>query len=312
MMNEISKWIITGGSGFLGTEVCSQLKASDYDVTSFDKLPPKYEYSWNFLQGLLSKPEILNGLNLGTDFGVVHAAALKSVTDSINDPIGFEKNNYADSVTFFNYVMKLGCKHFIFISSAAVYGDKNYTVGENEFCQPISQYGKTKFNFERYLLEQQDVTGCKITIVRPFNLIGTNCKNVISESVISIVIKSIQSGSEFLFRKLESSANSSEPVRDYINVQDVAKLVSKICKMGISEPRILNASSGVGTKLSDLISEIEAECKVKVKIADAFMDQGEIEYSVGSNDLACSNTNWLPETSLRESILQEYQAIINE
>jgi nucleoside-diphosphate-sugar epimerase len=317
MVSAPNNWLVSGGSGFLGTEICEQLYSHGMKVVNFDKVQPEYLYNWEYHNGTLSHPNDLKSIFKKVEFGVVHAAALKSVNDSINDPSLFEKNNFSDSVTFYEAMQNIGCKHFIFISSAAVYGDKRYEVRETDTCEPISKYGKTKYDFEQYLMEHKGQSDCNVTIIRPFNIVGVNSKGKLSGSVVTKIVSSKIFGSPFVSKYIFSPETKTdqrvEPIRDYIDVKDVARLVSQVCIGTRNSPRIINASTGNDTNLSSIIQIVENIGKPPMEIKYESMEKEEIPYSVGSNQVAKMWYEWIPETRLSESLRNEYDALsINE
>jgi UDP-glucose 4-epimerase len=311
----ITNWIVTGGSGFLGSEICRQLSKSDLSFINFDRLEPRHTYSGKFIKGDISNPQEVVKECKDLEFGVIHSAALKSVTDSILNSSSFEKNNFQDSVTFFDTVSQFNCRNFIFVSSAAVYGDHTETVSEKSDCNPVSRYGKTKRDFEEYLIVNQNKSPMDISIVRPFNIVGTNSSDQPSGSVITKILESILLKKVFSLKylnELDEFKNQKVPVRDYIDVADVASLIIALATSHQTRLEIYNASSGIGTNLYQLIQMCEVIASDEVQVEMKPLDKEEIPYSVGDNLKSTEMVAWLPKVSLLKSISQEFQSLIEK
>jgi UDP-glucose 4-epimerase len=306
----IKRWIVTGGSGFLGSEICRQLSKSNLSFINLDRLEPRHTHSGKFIKGEISNPQEVIKEYKDLEFGVIHTAALKSVIDSILNPSLFEKNNFEDSVTFFDIVTQFNCRKFIFVSSAAVYGDQAEAVSEKSACNPVSRYGKTKRDFEEYLMANQSKSPVSISIVRPFNIVGTNSSDQLSGSVITKILESILLKKLFSLKYLnevDEFKNQKVPVRDYIDVTDVASLIIALATSQQTHLEICNASSGIGTNLYQLIQMCEVIASDDVQVEMKPLDKEEIPYSVGDNLKSTEIVAWLPKVSLMKSISQEFQ-----
>lgn len=311
----ITNWIVTGGSGFLGTEICHQLSKSNLPFINFDRLEPGQRHSGRYIKGEISNPQEVIREFKDLEFGVIHAAALKSVTDSKLNHSLFEKNNFEDSVTFFDKVSQFNCRKFIFVSSAAVYGDHTKTVSEKSACNPVSRYGRTKRDFEEYLIANQNNSPVDVSIVRPFNIVGTNSSDQPSGSVITKILESLLLKKVFNLKYLSEVdvlKNQKAPVRDYIDVEDVASLIIALTTLHQAGLEIYNASSGIGTDLYQLIQMCEVIASNEVEVEIKPLDKEEIPYSVGENLKSTEMVAWLPKVSLLKSISQELQSLIDQ
>jgi UDP-glucose 4-epimerase len=311
----VINWIVTGGSGFLGSEICRQLSKSNIPFINFDRLEPEHGHFGRFISGEISNPQEVLREYKDLEFGVIHAAALKSVTDSISNPSLFEKNNYEDSVKLFDTVSQFNCRKFIFVSSAAVYGDHSEIVSEKSICNPVSRYGKTKRDFEEYLIAKQGSSLINVSIVRPFNIVGTNGLDRPSGSVITKILESLLLKRVFNLKHLSEAdeiRNQKTPVRDYIDVEDVASLILALATSHQPDLEIYNASSGIGTNLYELIKLCQEIALEEVQLEMKPLDKAEIPYSVGDNFKSTEMVAWLPKVSLMESINRELLSLIEK
>ena len=171
------KILITGGSGFVGTNFISKLSTDKYEIFSLDINDPKktiekinyinMDIRSKGIQGLLKKinPEI-----------IVHLAAQASVAISSRDPQLDNDVNLNGSLNLFLNTISSGLNKFIFFSTGgAIYGEKiGKKFNENDFPKPLSPYGISKLNFENYLnyFSSKRISKSKLTILRPGNIYG--------------------------------------------------------------------------------------------------------------------------------------------
>ena len=180
-MKKKNTWLITGGAGFIGSNLVNHLINKNQKVICVD----------NYFSGTLKNIKNLNSKNLkiiNSDIRnlkkklikvkvdhVVHLAALGSVPRSFKDPIETNSVNIEGSLKIMSLAKFLKCQSFVFASSSSVYGDsKNKEKKETDNKNPISPYGNSKFSFEKYAEILSDFYKLKTTGIRFFNVFGPN------------------------------------------------------------------------------------------------------------------------------------------
>ena len=143
--------LITGGAGYIGSATSYLLLKKKIKPIIIDKLiykknniiPKKSIFFKSNISNLILVKRIIKKYNIKS---VIHFAAYKDVEESILKPKKYYNNNYFITKKFINCCKENGINHFIFSSSAAVYGNlgKNKKVSENSHLNPISIYGATK------------------------------------------------------------------------------------------------------------------------------------------------------------------------
>ena len=172
--------LITGGAGYIGSNLCLELINSDYKVIVVDKDKTKYLYC-----GKISSYKI----DISTDWGtneldkvfmqnnircVIHLAGLKSVNESVDDPLSYYDNNLKVTLNLLDVMERNSCNRLIFSSSATVYGEPHHLpIMENHPINPINPYGQTKAMSERILMDVCK-SNPKMTVIslRYFNPVG--------------------------------------------------------------------------------------------------------------------------------------------
>lgn len=250
--------LITGGLGFIGSELAKYL-FKQYKLSIFDK--PRKEMVQYFADIPLNLIDRDHGIDaiyeLDPDI-IIHMGA-KSSTD-ISDPIETYNMNTLFTNKLIDYSIRKN-KKLIYASSAATYGD-----GSNGFqdfdnfyklqkLKPLNLYGWSKHNSDLYLssiLEEQrnisNIIGLKF-----FNVYGKNeiHKNKMA-SVLSQKLKEINKGEEVILFKHYHHNEFCEAERDFIYVEDVAKIILKLIQIDTAST-ILNIGTGVKLPFSNLI-----------------------------------------------------------
>ena len=150
--------LVTGGVGYIGSHTCIELLASGHDVFVVDNLSNGQYNVINRIKHISKKTlgfckldirdtkyltQILENFNPDS---VIHFAGLKSVSESMQNPLEYYDVNVTGSISLLKSMSKIGCKNIVFSSSATVYGKPKYLpYDEMHPTKPINPYGNTKF-----------------------------------------------------------------------------------------------------------------------------------------------------------------------
>ena len=247
------KILITGGSGFVGTNFISKLSTDKYEIFSLDINDPKktiekinyinMDIRSKGIQGLLKKinPEI-----------IVHLAAQASVAISSRDPQLDNDINLNGSLNLFLNTISSSLNKFIFFSTGgAIYGEEiGKKFNENDLPRPLSPYGISKLNFENYLnyFSSKRISKSKLTILRPGNIYGPWQNPDGEAGVISIFAKKMLNNEDV------SIFGSGDEYRDYVYVDDVIDFIFKTLNLNVVGT--YNLASGISTKTIEIFENI--------------------------------------------------------
>lgn len=233
--------LVVGGAGYIGSHVCKALLKQGAKVTVFDNLSSGLR--GNLLPGSVFRHgDILDvraldeacasGHSGGGGFdGVIHLAALKAAGESMLVPERYSVHNITGSLNLLNAVVKHGIRHFVFSSSAAVYGDPEYLpLDEKHPTRPVNYYGYTKLAIEEYLNWYSKLKGLKFAALRYFNAAGydvdgelcgleqnpANLLPVVMEAAMGWRPKIQMFGDDYETR-------DGTGMRDYVHVTDLAR-----------------------------------------------------------------------------------------
>ncbi len=249
------KILVTGGSGQVGSYLGERLSGNN-EITIIDnfsnnlnniKLPSKIK----IIKGDIRNQRMVNDLVSKMDT-IIHAAAQTSVKRSIEDPIYDADNNINGTLNLLEAARKSDTEHFIYISSAAVYGKPiNLPIDEEHPTNPLSPYGLSKLTGERYAMLYCSLYGLPVVCVRPFNIFSPRQNpNSPYSGVITKFIERIRNNQNPVI------FGDGNQTRDFVYIEDVVDAISKaiVNKKAIGE--IFNIGTGKPTRIKELANII--------------------------------------------------------
>jgi len=179
--------LVCGGAGYIGSHLCEWLAAEDIGVVVFDNLDGGMaaQARWGTLvTGDLRDPRALEALFAAHRFdAVMQLAGRIVVSESVRDPAGYHEHNVVGTRNLLRAGAAHGAPPVVFSSSAAVYGDPQYTpIDEAHPCVPVNPYGATKMIAERMLADFEVAHGMRSVSLRYFNAAGASASGLIGES----------------------------------------------------------------------------------------------------------------------------------
>lgn len=248
------KIIITGGSGFIGSNIANNLKKK-YDVTIFDIVEPK-DNDLKFVKGSINDPDIVNDAIKNHDV-VIHLAASLGVINTEENPVSTLDTNIIGTRNVLESCKINKIKKIIFSSSSEIYGEPIKTpIEEKDRPIPITMYGVSKLASEEYIKSYSKIFGFNYTVFRLFNVYGDQQQTawVVPEFVsraindediiihgdgtqirafchISDVVKAFEFGLKNGNGEIINIGNNSDP----ISIKDLA---SKIIRIANSKSKI--------------------------------------------------------------------------
>ena len=298
----MSKILVTGGAGYIGTHTCVELLNKGEEVIVLDNFsnsnPQALENvkkitgkDLKFYQGDMIDRNILEKIFTENDIeAVIDFAAYKAVGESVQKPIEYYTNNVSTVLVLLSEMKKHNVKTLVFSSSATVYGDPE-VVPITEDCKvggTTNPYGTSKLMVEKILQDlYKSDNEWNIAILRYFNPVGAHESGLIGEDpkgVPANLMPYIQKVAAGKLKELSIFGNDYDTkdgtgVRDYIHVVDLAighiKALDKLRK-DKSGMHIYNLGTGVGYSVLDMVKAFEKANNVKVPYKIAPRRAGDI------------------------------------
>jgi UDP-glucose 4-epimerase len=263
-------WLLTGGAGYIGSHVADEFLASGKDVVIFDSLYQGLESRIEYLRKKYKKeiPLIVADIRdtakfdevLSTykPYGVVHTAALKAVGESMDKPDEYWEVNFHATVKMLELLTKHQVHHFIFSSTAAVYGSPDHSnpIKEDDEKNPISPYGASKLAAEGEINKFLAIPGNHGTSLRFFNVVGTAAPELMDNSVenlVPIVINKLKAGQAPVIYGTDYPTPDGTCVRDYVDVRDIARAHLAAADSIVTLPLAMNVGTGRGGSVREVI-----------------------------------------------------------
>jgi len=297
----MKKILVTGGAGFIGSNLVEDLLKKNYSVTILDNFDSGYMKNLSefkdqiqVINGDIRDNNLVDKLVKNTSC-VFHLAAMVSVPESIEDPDKCFDINVEGSLNIIEACQKYNSK-FIFASSAAVYGeDKTPIKTEEIITEPISPYGKSKLTIERICELLSYKENFDYACFRNFNVYGP--KQDVASSYAAVIPKfitnAINSKDLIIF-------GDGEQTRDFIYVKDICDAYILAYENNINGVYNLGCSDveSVNSLAKRIISKINSNLKIDYKPERA----GDIKHSKASAEKYYNISNWKPKVSLENGI----------
>jgi len=335
------KILVTGGLGYIGSHTVVCLNEIGFDVIIVDNLSNSEFSVLEKINKITGKKNIFENIELTDKIqvqkffnkyseidGIIHFAALKSVGESVINPLKYYQNNIDSLINILNQAQKKNINNFIFSSSCAVYGEpsKLPITEKDPIKNATSPYGYTKQIGENITNDiSKIINDFNSIILRYFNPIGAHSSLLIGElpignpqNLIPMITQTVSG--KYPFLKIYGSdypTIDGTCVRDYIHVMDLASAhVLSLKKLFDSKPKInevFNVGTGKGNSVLEIINSFERVNNVKVKYKFSTRRAGDVISAYAATDKIFKELKWKPQFSLDEALISawEWQTILN-
>jgi UDP-glucose 4-epimerase len=299
--------LVTGGAGFIGSNIVAELLGKGFDVRVIDNLSTGGSGNLSglrgveFIKGDIRDREDVSKAAVGVDY-ILHQAALPSVSRSVENPLESNECNVTGSLNVLEAARKNDVKRVVYASSSSVYGDaKELPKREDMELRPLSPYAVTKIASEYYFSVFSRVYGIKSIGLRYFNVYGPR-QNPESEyaAVIPRFIKAALSG------KRPVIYGDGEQTRDFTYVKDVVKVNLLAMKARGVDHDVFNVGTGRSITINELLRKIASIAGREVKVNHTDPREGDIRDSLADISKAGKMLGYKPEydmdSGLKETI----------
>jgi UDP-glucose-4-epimerase GalE len=310
--------LVTGGAGYIGSHAAKALRRAGYEVVIYDNLSAGHR------QAALGAPLIVGDIADTTAVrqairqtgarAVMHFAAWLSVADSVGDPVGYYRNNVAGTLGTLEAMAAEGCRHFVFSSTCAVYGEPVDTpIRENHPTQPINAYGQTKLAIEHALPHFERAYGIRSIRLRYFNAAGADPDGELGEDhapeihVIPRAFEAASGGAPLDVFGEDYPTPDGTCLRDYIHVADLAE--AHVRALARLEQGGASATYNVGTErpssVREVVAAVERVTGREVVRRSAPRRQGDPAVLYASAERIRGDLGWRPARPELETIVAD-------
>lgn len=301
--------LVTGGAGYIGSHLVKQLGEAGEKIIVLDDLSTGFRESVLYGELVIGKTgdrELVDRLiaehNIET---VIHFAAHTIVPESVSDPLKYYGNNTCSTRNLLDCCARGGVKHFIFSSTAAVYGiPEGGLANEEASMSPINPYGTSKLMSEWMLKDLTAASDLRCVILRYFNVAGCDPAGQIGQSTLKATLL-VKVACEAAVGKREhlSVFGTDYPtpdgtgVRDYIHVSDLADAHVKsldYLRAG-GESKTMNCGYGHGYSVREVIETTKRITGVNFPVKEEPRRAGDPPSLVASVERIHETLDWTPK-----------------
>jgi UDP-glucose 4-epimerase len=276
--------LLTGGAGYVGSHVVLALLDAGEAIVVLDDLSTGFSWAVPSAVKLVvgdvgDQPLVRRIIREHSINAILHFAASVVVRESIVNPLGYYLNNTVKSCALIECAVESGVSHFIFSSTAAVYGiPATNPVSESAVLAPISPYGTSKMMTEIMLRDTDLAYGMRYFALRYFNVAGADPKGRGGQStseathLIKVAVQAALGQRPYVeIYGTDYSTPDGTAIRDYIHATDLARAhvaaLQYLRANGVSE--VLNCGYGRGYSVREVISAVERVSRTKIKVREA-------------------------------------------
>lgn len=304
------KCLVTGGAGFIGSNLVKKLVIDGHDVTVLDNLLSGYRSNLNpfkgihFVEGDVRDESAVSSAINGAEV-VFHLAASVGNKRSIEHPITDAEINVIGTLRVLEAARKAGVRKIVTSSSAGIFGElKTLPIKENHPVEPDSPYGCTKLCKEKECLAYAKLYDLEVICLRYFNVYGPNQRFDAYGNVIPIF------AFKMIRREQITIFGDGEQTRDFVNVHDVVQANIRAAQArGVSGS--FNIGSGKRITINKLVESLRTASGIKPKVQYGPPRPGDVRHSLADITAARRAFNYNPRSSFNKG-LKEYMEWVRE
>ncbi|MFI6849760.1 UDP-glucose 4-epimerase GalE [Kitasatospora sp. NBC_00085] len=309
----MSKYLVTGGAGYVGSVVAAHLLEAGHRVTVLDDL------STGFREGVPAGAEFVQGRiqDAGTVLdgsfdGVLHFAASSQVGESVVDPEKYWRNNVAGSLELVSAMRAAGVRKLVFSSTAATYGEPEVVpIAETARTAPTNTYGATKLAVDHLITSEAVAHGLAAVSLRYFNVAGAygvyGERHEPESHLIPLVFQAALGQREHIAVYGDDYPTPDGTcIRDYIHVADLADahlLALDAAKPG--EHLICNLGNGSGFSVREVIESVKRVTGREIPVRTVGRRAGDPAVLVASAERAHRTLGWTPRRPNLDDIVAD-------
>ena len=329
------KVLVTGGCGYIGAHTIVDLINHGFDVVSVDS---NIRSSTQLLDGIEKitgkkihnyKVDLCNLEDTHAVFhetrdivGVIHFAALKTVPESVAEPLLYFHNNLTSLVNILKCIQEFKVPNFVFSSSCSVYGNTTAlpVVESTPLGEAQSPYARTKQMGEQIIQDYARVNDTQSILLRYFNPVGAHPSALIGELPLGkpdnlvpmITQTAIGKRPKMIVFGHDYDTRDGSCIRDYIHVMDIANAHTRalqylLDKKNSSNYEIYNPGTGNGVTVLEAIKAFEKISGVKLNYELGPRRPGDVIAIYANNSLAKEKLGWEPKTGIEDMMRTAWQ-----
>ncbi|MBI2385623.1 MAG: NAD-dependent epimerase/dehydratase family protein [Elusimicrobia bacterium] len=297
----MSRYLVTGGAGFIGAAVASSLLADGHEVVVLDNLSTGFREAVPkgavFFEGACQDASVYDRLPAGPYEAIHHIAGQSSGEISFDDPVYDLQTNTQSTLLLLKFARKNGCRRFLYAGTMSVYGDQpDAPVSEDAPCVPKSFYGVGKLASEHYLRIHEQY-GVRSTVLRLFNVYGPgqNLANL-RQGMVSIYLAQALKSRSVLVK------GGPDRFRDFVEIGDVVAAFRAVEGAEKTRGGVFNVCTGRRTTVRELLDLLLPPLPFKTEVRFDGSTPGDMHGITGDPSRLAAACGWKARTSLEDGL----------
>jgi UDP-glucose 4-epimerase len=328
--------LVTGGAGYIGSHtIIELLSKTPYEIISIDNYANSSPDTYRRIKKITGKELIVIEADLcdkkaldsslspyDNIIGVIHFAALKSVPESMTDPIRYYQNNIDSVNNILQYALNNQINHFIFSSSCSVYGNASTlpVTEKTPLQKSVSPYGHTKQVNEEmieYICRANSILDA--VVLRYFNPVGAHMSGEIGElplnapnNLVPIITQTAAGKNSLTVFGNDYDTRDGSCIRDYVHVSDIADAHVKALEFLIQKKNhyqisLFNLGTGKGVSVLEAIQSFEKVSGIKLAYTIGARREGDVVSVYSDSSLVKKELGWSPKYSLDDMMASAWK-----
>jgi UDP-glucose 4-epimerase len=318
--------IVTGGAGYIGNVICHQLKDAGFEPLIVDNMSAGHARrldGFKHIIGSIGSASTLEQVRMAAKppYVIVHCAASIVVPESVSHPLGYMRNNVAETLQFLDGLSEDGPVHVILSSTGSMYENAPdvFSVDEDARVAPVNPYSLSKYVTEQLLAEAARLGKINFLSLRYFNPIGCDRKfrsgpmDSNPTHILGSMLRAFFEEKPFVVRGTDWNTRDGTTLRDYIDVADLAEAHMFAIKYVLENTAVhtianregipvVNLGTGFGTTVREFLLAFQSALNQTVLSEDGPRRQGDVRGTFCNADKAKSVLGWQARTEIGESI----------
>ncbi|HET9927264.1 MAG TPA: UDP-glucose 4-epimerase GalE [Rubrobacter sp.] len=309
------KVLVTGGAGYIGSVVASQLVEAGHETVVLDDLSKGHREAvpegTHLVRGnLMDAGFVRETLSEGFE-GVLHFAALSLVGESVEQPEVYYRNNVCGTLNLLEAMREAGTERLVFSSTAAVYGEpEEVPIRESAPDLPTNPYGSSKLAVDRLIGAVCGARGLAATSLRYFNVAGASGRfgedHHPETHLIPLVLRAAVEGSSVKIFGTDYPTHDGTAVRDYIHVEDLGR--AHLLALEAAEPGehgVYNLGNGAGFSVREVVEAARLVTGKSIEAVESPRRAGDPPTLVASSQKIRADLGWRPEKPGLETMISD-------
>lgn len=316
--------LIVGGAGYIGSHMTEFLSRNHYTPVVLDDLSTGHcdaVFDAELIEGSLANATLLDDIFSTRSFdAVMHFASFIQVGESVQLPEKYYQNNVANTLNLLMAMLTHNTRKFIFSSTAAVYGEPQYTpIDENHPIKPVNPYGHSKSMIEQMLADLAHAHDFQFASLRYFNAAGAagNCfeRHEPETHLIPLILQVARGERDAITINGEDYPTADGTcIRDYIHVTDLCDAHLKALSLlenGVKSCRY-NLGTGQGYSIKQVIDAARLVTGHPIPVIKGSRREGDPAILVADATRAMHDLKWIPKYSDLKTIIQSAWDVIKD